>query len=98
MWPVAWWAEFDTDHGQKATPPEADGVVYTSTAWSKVFAFDARTGRKLWSYDPYVPGTTQLATCCDVNSRGVALWMGRVYVDALDGRLIALGAKTGKPV
>jgi PQQ-dependent dehydrogenase (methanol/ethanol family) len=94
---LAWWAEFDTDHGQEATPLEADGVIYTSTAWSKVFAFDARTGRKLWSFDPKVPGVTQLATCCDVNSRGVALWMGRVYVATLDGRLIALDAKTGRP-
>jgi PQQ-dependent dehydrogenase (methanol/ethanol family) len=95
---LAWWAEFDTDHGQEATPLEADGVLYTSTAWSKVFAFDARTGRKLWSFDPQVPGVTQLATCCDVNSRGVALWMGRVYVGTLDGRLIALDAKTGRQV
>lgn len=95
---LAWWADFDTDHGQEATPLEADGVLYTSTAWSKVFAFDARTGHKLWSYDPKVPGETQLATCCDVNSRGVALWMGRVYVGALDGRLIALDAKTGHPI
>jgi PQQ-dependent dehydrogenase (methanol/ethanol family) len=95
---LAWWADFDTDHGQEATPLEADGVLYTSTAWSKVFAFDARTGRQLWSFDPKVPGETQLATCCDVNSRGVALWMGRVYVGALDGRLIALDAKTGHTV
>ena len=93
---LAWWAQFDTDHGQEATPLEADGILYTSTAWSKVFAFDARTGKQLWSYDPQVAGETQLATCCDVNSRGVALWMGRVYVGALDGRLIALDAKTGK--
>lgn len=92
---LAWWAQFDTDHGQEATPLEADGVLYTSTAWSKVFAFDARTGRQIWSFDPKVPGPTQLATCCDVNNRGVALWMGRVYVGTLDGRLIALDAKTG---
>jgi quinohemoprotein ethanol dehydrogenase len=95
---LAWWAQFDTDHGQEATPLEADGILYTSTAWSKVFAFDARTGRQLWSFDPHVPGETQLATCCDVNNRGVALWMGRIYVGALDGRLIALDAKTGKQV
>ena len=33
--------------------------------------------------------------CCDVVNRGVALYKGRVYVAALDGRLIALDAKTG---
>lgn len=95
---LAWWAQFDTDHGQEATPLEADGVVYTVTAWSKVYAFDARSGRQLWTYDPQVAGETQLATCCDVNSRGVALWGDRVFVGALDGRLTALDAKTGRPV
>jgi len=34
--------------------------------------------------------------CCDVVNRGVALYRGRVYVGALDGRLIALDAKTGR--
>ena len=29
---VAWWAEFDTDRGQEATPLVADGVLYTTTA------------------------------------------------------------------
>ena len=36
-------AEFDTDRGQEATPLMIDGVLYTTTAWSKVFAFDAKT-------------------------------------------------------
>ena len=31
-------------------------------------------------------------------SRGVAVWKGRVYVAAFDGRLIALDAATGRPV
>ncbi|MFN9847939.1 MAG: PQQ-dependent dehydrogenase, methanol/ethanol family [Alphaproteobacteria bacterium] len=93
---VAWWTEFDTDRGQEATPLIADGVLYTTTTWSKVFAFDAATGKPLWSYDPEVPGEKGFDACCDVVNRGVALWKGRVYVGALDGRLIALDAKTGK--
>src|SRR5580704_1147191 len=51
---LAWRYEFDTDRGQEATPVEVDGVLYTTTAWSKVFAFDARDGKLLWSYDPMV--------------------------------------------
>lgn len=95
---VAWSADFDTDRGQEATPLIADGVLYTTTTWSKVFAFDAKTGKALWSYDPEVPGEKGFDACCDVVNRGVALWKGRVYVGALDGRLIALDAKTGKVV
>jgi quinohemoprotein ethanol dehydrogenase len=95
---VAWWAEFDTDRGQEATPLIADGVLYTTTAWSKVYAFDAKTGKPLWSFDPKVPGETGFNACCDVVNRGVALWKGNVYVGTLDGRLIALDGKTGSPV
>jgi len=95
---VAWWTSFDTDRGQEATPLIADGVLYTTTAWSKVYAFDAKTGKPLWSYDPQVAGEKGFDACCDVVNRGVALWKNRVYVGALDGRLIALEAKTGKPV
>src|SRR4051812_47752277 len=93
---VAWWASFDTDRGQEATPLVSDGVLYTTTTWSKVFAFDAKTGKPLWTYDPQVPGEKGFNACCDVVNRGVALWDGKVYVGALDGRLIALDAKTGK--
>ena len=38
---LAWYAQFDTDRGQEATPLMVDGVLYTTTAWSKVYAFDA---------------------------------------------------------
>ncbi len=93
---VAWMADYDTDRGQEATPLVADGVLYTTTTWSKVFAYDAKTGKPLWSYDPKVPGEKGFDACCDVVNRGVALWGGRVYVGTLDGRLVALDAKTGK--
>src|SRR5271165_5402899 len=49
---LAWHHEFDTDRGQEATPVEVDGVLYTTSTWSKVYAFDARDGKLLWSYDP----------------------------------------------
>lgn len=93
---VAWYHEFDTDRGQEATPIEAGGILYTSTAWSKVYAFDARTGVQLWSFDPKVPHARFGFSCCDAVNRGVALADGKIFVGAFDGRLIALDAKTGK--
>src|SRR3546814_16640152 len=36
--------------------------------------------------------------CCDINSRGVAAWKGKIFIATLDGRLIALDARTGKPM
>ena len=93
---LAAWLEFDTSRGQEATPIVVDGVMYVSTAWSKVYALDAVTGRKLWYHDPEVPGRKGFDGCCDVGNRGVAVTGGRVFVGAFDGRLQALDAKTGK--
>jgi quinohemoprotein ethanol dehydrogenase len=93
---LAWSLDLDTARGQEATPLVVDGVMYSTSAWSKVQAIDAATGKLLWQYDPKVPGETGAKACCDVVNRGVAIWKGRVYVGTLDGRLVALDAKTGK--
>jgi len=95
---LAWYFDLDTHRGQEATPIVVDGVMYFSTAWSKVFALNAASGALLWSYDPQVPGEWGANACCDVVNRGVAVWNGKIYVGTLDGRLIALNAATGKPV
>ena len=95
---LAWFADLDTNRGQEATPLVIDGVMYVSTAWSLVKAYDARTGHLIWSYDPQVPKELGVNGCCDVVSRGVAAWNGKIYLAAFDGRLIALDAKTGQPV
>src|SRR6187397_3497239 len=50
---LAWAVELDTNRGQEATPVVVDGVMYLSTAWSKVMAVDAATGEVLWRYDPH---------------------------------------------
>src|SRR5262245_5517683 len=52
---LAWYADLDTNRGQQATPLVIDGVMYVSTAWSMVKAYDAASGQLLWSYDPEVP-------------------------------------------
>jgi PQQ-dependent dehydrogenase (methanol/ethanol family) len=95
---LAWHYQFDTDRGQEATPLVVDGTLYTTTTWSKVYAFDAATGALKWSFDPKVPGEDGFKACCDVVNRGVAAWNGKVYVGTIAGQLIALDAATGKPV
>ncbi len=94
---LAWSADLDTARGQEATPLMIDGTLYVSTAWSMVKAYDARSGKPLWSYDPEVPRETLVKACCDAVNRGVAAWGDRIFVGALDGRLIALDRATGKP-
>ena len=92
----AWSFDFDTYRGQETTPIVVDGVMYATTAWSKVYALDAKTGKQLWYYDPEVPGNAGPKPCCDVVNRGAAVYDGKVYVGTVDGRLIAIDARTGK--
>lgn len=98
---LAWSYELGPGGGnQQATPLYSNGVVYTVTNWSIVAAVDAKTGRELWRYDPQAdrtmtqPGRSRL--CCGVNSRGLALYEGKVLVPVIDGRMQALDAATGK--
>ncbi|WP_428684073.1 PQQ-dependent dehydrogenase, methanol/ethanol family [Sphingopyxis sp.] len=93
---IAWFADLEDARGQEATPVVVDGTLYVSHAWSKVDAWDAATGKKLWSFDPKVPGERAVSACCDVVNRGVAVWGDKLFVGTLDGRLIALDKKTGK--
>ena len=93
---LAWSHDLDTDRGQESTPLVVDGVMYVTTAWSKVLALDAATGKELWSHDPQVPGKYGARSCCDVVNRGAAYDNGKIYSATLDGRLIALDAKSGK--
>ncbi len=93
---LAWHYDLDTNRGQEATPIVIDGVMYFTSAWSKVFALNAASGKLLWSYDPKVPGNWAVNACCDVVNRGVAAWKGKIFSGTLDGRLIALDATSGR--
>ncbi|HEY0846043.1 MAG TPA: PQQ-dependent dehydrogenase, methanol/ethanol family [Noviherbaspirillum sp.] len=93
---LVWAMDLDNDRGLEATPIVVDGIMYATLAWSRVFAVDAATGKKLWEFDPQVPKAKGQHACCDVVNRGVAVWKGKVYVGTIDGRLIALDAVNGK--
>ncbi|HEX8028733.1 MAG TPA: PQQ-dependent dehydrogenase, methanol/ethanol family, partial [Vicinamibacterales bacterium] len=74
-----------------------DGVMYATGSWSVTYAIDARTGKQMWKYDPEVHRKYDNIACCDVVNRGAAFYKDKVYVGVLDGRLVALDSKTGKP-
>jgi quinohemoprotein ethanol dehydrogenase len=94
---LAWSVDMGTLRGLEGTPLERDGVLYATSAWSVVYALDARTGAVRWRYDPAVPKDHAKFVCCDVVNRGVALYRDKVYVGTIDGRLVALDARSGAP-
>ena len=95
---LAWHLDLPSKRGLEATPLVADGRMYTTGTWSRVYALDAAGGKLLWEYDPQVPPQKGIDACCDVVNRGLALWRDMVYVGTLDGRLIALDAMNGREV
>ncbi|WP_149304707.1 PQQ-dependent dehydrogenase, methanol/ethanol family [Pareuzebyella sediminis] len=95
---LAWSLVLGTKRGLEATPIVADGIMYFTGTWSKVYAVDARKGEVLWEYDPQVPKEYGEKVCCDVVNRGVAIYEDTIYVGTLDGRLIAIDAKSGQMV
>ncbi|WP_428332479.1 PQQ-dependent dehydrogenase, methanol/ethanol family [Novosphingobium sp.] len=92
----AWALPTGSTRGLESTPIVVDGVMYTSSTWGDVFAADAVTGRLLWRFDAGNDGKAGRNACCDIVNRGVAVRGGQVFVGTLDGRMVALDARTGK--
>jgi quinoprotein glucose dehydrogenase len=84
----------------EATPILVDGTLYLSTPYDQVIALDPATGAERWKYDPRIDRTHGYS---EVTSRGVAAWRDsktgrrRIFIGAIDARLIALDAESGKP-
>ncbi|HEX5325543.1 MAG TPA: PQQ-binding-like beta-propeller repeat protein [Acetobacteraceae bacterium] len=82
--------------GLQSMPLAADGVLYYTGSYSRVFALDGATGKLIWSYFPELDEALVARQTHSPYNRGVALGGDKVYVGTVDGRLIALDMKTGK--
>jgi quinohemoprotein ethanol dehydrogenase len=94
---LAWSLDLDV-HNSVTNPIAVDGVIYVAAGYSFVHAVDAATGKLLWRHDPEVAKVAGVHLRAGWGIRGLAWWKGRLYAGTQDGRLIALDAKTGKPV
>ena len=72
--------------------------MYVTASWSVVHAIDARTGKRIWSFDPEVDRDEGLQGLLRRGQPRRRADQGKVFVGAYDGRLIALDAATGKKV
>src|ERR671912_1133818 len=80
----------------QSTPLVVDGVMYVTQRPNDVLALDAKTGRVFWLYR-HTP-SPDARVCCGSNNRGVAIAGDTVFLATLDAKLIAIDAKTGKPL
>ena len=87
----------------EATPLMVDGTLYLSTPFGRVIALDPATGHERWTFDakPDIGGQWG-----DFANRGVSTWVDpaaapndpcrrRIFLGAVDGRIVALDARTG---
>ncbi len=86
----------EKQRGQEAQPLIVNGKMFITASYSRIFALDAKTGRKLWSYEHRLP--EGIMPCCDVINRGAAVYDNLVIYATLDAQLVALDQNTGKVV
>jgi len=86
----------EKQRGQEAQPLVYDGMIYVTGSYSRLFAFDARTGEKKWEYDARLPDG--IMPCCDVVNRGAAIHGDKIIFATLDAHLIAINRHTGKVI
>src|ERR1700712_1147326 len=94
---LTWYLDLPT--GNTVSEPIAvDGVFYFVQGQAVVHAVDASTGKELWKHDPKVAQAAGPKMRYAWGSRGIAWWDGKIYVGTMDGRLIAIDAKSGQEV
>jgi alcohol dehydrogenase (cytochrome c) len=77
----------------EASPLVVDGVLYTVRPPNEVVAVDAMTGRIFWIYNHNPAPAARV--CCGRVNRGVAILGNTLFMGTIDGRLLAINAKTG---
>lgn len=94
----AWSMSFggEKQRGQESQPVIHNGRMFVTASYSRLFAFDAKTGKKLWKYEHRLPDG--IMPCCDVINRGAALYGDLVIFATLDAQLVAMNQETGKVV
>jgi PQQ-dependent dehydrogenase (methanol/ethanol family) len=99
---VAWTMSTGTLRGHEGNPLVVGNVMYFHTSFpNKVYALDlTKEGMpQIWQFTPDQPADVIPVACCDVVNRGLAYHpSGKLYIQLLEGDLLALDAKTGKQI
>ena len=94
VWSMSFGGE--KQRGQQSQPLVHDGKMYVTASYSRIYALDVKSGKKLWKYEHRLP--EGIMPCCDVINRGAALYDNLVIFGTLDAQLVALNKDTGRVV
>lgn len=94
VWSMSFGGE--KQRGQQSQPLVNNGKMFVTASYSRIYAVDSKTGKKLWKYEHRLP--EGIMPCCDVINRGAALYDNLVIFGTLDAQLVALDQNTGKVV
>ena len=87
------WAQALPPGANMNEPLVRDGVLYVHGFGDHVFAFDAVSGRRLWHYQRRLPENTQVSS-----KKTIALLGDKLFTATSDNHMVALDARTGRPV
>ena len=89
-----------TLRGQEGQPLVIGNVMYFESSYPNyVYALDLENvGKIIWKFAPEQDKFAPSVACCDVVNRGVAYADGKIIAAALDTKVYALDAKSGKVI
>jgi len=93
---LKWMYQAAQPGGWETSPLVVDGIMYLTQRPNDVVALDARTGRVFWIYR-HALSPTQVV-CCGANNRGLAMLGDTLFTGTLDANLVAIDAKSGRPL
>jgi alcohol dehydrogenase (cytochrome c) len=93
---MLWSHQFESTGTIEATPLVVNGVMFITLPPANVVAIDVKSGKAIWTYTRTIPA--DLPLCCGVVNRGVAMLGDTLFLGTLDGYLVAVNARTGRPM
>ena len=96
---LAWYLDLPGEASLEASPIEVQGLLYFTGSYATVYAIDAAGGSLVWKFEPktWEHNPTKMNYAFGAN-RGAAYADGKIFSAALDGRLFALDAMTGRVI
>ncbi|MDH3280086.1 MAG: methanol/ethanol family PQQ-dependent dehydrogenase [Gammaproteobacteria bacterium] len=96
---VAWTFSTGVLRGHEGGPMVIGDTLYVHTPFpNKVFSINLADQTINWKYEPKQDPNVIPVMCCDTVFRGLAYADGKIFLQQADTTLVALDAKSGKPI